>query len=292
MFGFKPRLSLKIEVFDDYFLINGSRFEAPFHENDIIAILGEADYKERDPVWHLAWHNLGVSLTYAAWDKVSWLDLQIETRLNVKHRPKKCFRGDVYVNGELLDLAQKQSIKLLKYQAVFRKRPDEKVPSTLEIGKNFDYKAPYDPKKYVHKKPRGKVISFEDFNFKLAVIQELMYHQDILEPKFDLYDFVDWYKDRDIDIEDEGYDFIPEVTQWFRTLPITEEHAQHVTQLHQDGGEKIYGQLLRFWDGECDMFDIRSAEDAKPFKALNSVKLFGLTATLKAEFEALNIQVL
>lgn len=33
-------------------------------------------------------------------------------------------------------------------------------------------------------------LQFDNFNFKLAIIQELMYEQNVLEPRFNVYSFV------------------------------------------------------------------------------------------------------
>ena len=32
-------------------------------------------------------------------------------------------------------------------------------------------------------------LQFDNFNFKLAIIQKLMYEQNVLEPRFDVYSF-------------------------------------------------------------------------------------------------------
>ena len=59
---------------------------------------------------------------------------------------------------------------------------------------------------------------FQDINFKLCVIEELMYTKNLLTPKFDIYEFVENYKDRKIDIDEEGYDIIPEVLEYFKQI--------------------------------------------------------------------------
>ncbi len=116
--------------------------------------------------------------------------------------------------------------------------------------------------------------AFTDFNFKLAVIQRLMYEQGLLTPRFDVYAFVAGYTARSIDIEDEGYAIIPEVRQYFEALEIPVELLDHITQINQDGGDEIYGQLSPFWDGEDDVFNIQSAADAVLLPNLASVTLF------------------
>jgi hypothetical protein len=47
-----------------------------------------------------------------------------------------------------------------------------------------------------------------------------MYNQKLLEPEFSIEEFVESYEKREIDIEEEGYDSIPEVLDYFRNLDI------------------------------------------------------------------------
>lgn len=118
------------------------------------------------------------------------------------------------------------------------------------------------------------MVEFQDFNFKLAVIQRLMYEQNVLTPRFDVYDFVQAYTARQIDIEEEGYDIIPEVRAYFEQLEIPAEMLALIQKIDMDGGDDIYLQLYPFWDGEDDVFNIQSAEDAALLPNLKSVTLF------------------
>ncbi len=117
-------------------------------------------------------------------------------------------------------------------------------------------------------------VQFKDFNFKLAVIERLMYERDLLTPRFDVYDFAAAYTERQIDIEEEGYDIIPEVRAYFEQLEIPAELLPLIEEIDMDGGDEIYGQLCPFWDGEDETFDIRSTEDAALLPNLKSVTLF------------------
>jgi hypothetical protein len=116
-------------------------------------------------------------------------------------------------------------------------------------------------------------VQFKDFNFKLAVIERLMYEQGVLTPRFDVCDFVAAYTERQIDIEKEGYDIIPEVRAYFEQLEIPAELLPRIEEIDQDGGN-IYLQICPFWDGEDDLFNIQSAEDAALLPNLKSVTLF------------------
>ena len=147
-----------------------------------------------------------------------------------------------------------------------------------------DYELSYTPKKgngdkekYPNKwkvsLPEEKCLQFKSFNFKLAVVQELMYVQEVLKPKFDVYDFCENYTKRDIDPEEYYFEIIPEVKKWFQDLPIPASLAPLVTELYFDGGNEIYAQLIPFWDGEDDVFDIESLteEDILQFPNLKVI---------------------
>lgn len=82
-------------------------------------------------------------------------------------------------------------------------------------------------------------LQFDNFNFKLAIIQELMYEQNVLEPRFDVYSFCESEK-LSIDPEDFYETPIPEVEAYFERLEIPKEYAQNVESLFFDGGNDIY----------------------------------------------------
>ena len=125
-------------------------------------------------------------------------------------------------------------------------------------------------------------MQFKSFNFKLAVVQELMYVQEVLRPKFDVYDFCENYTKRDIDPEDYYFEVIPEVKKWFMDLPIPTSLAALVTELYFDGGNEIYAQLIPFWDGEDDVFDIETLTE-EDICQLPNLKTIDGTAILMSE---------
>ena len=102
---------------------------------------------------------------------------------------------------------------------------------------------------------------FQDINFKLLVMQELMYEQETLQPRFDLDDFVRGYTAREIMVKKEGYAVIPEVRNYFQALVIPPQLLAQVEELSFDAGAEIYSQVFPYWDGECDTFDVGAIED-------------------------------
>ena len=77
----------------------------------------------------------------------------------------------------------------------------------------------------------------------------------------------------DVSPEDYYFEVIPEVKKWFMDLPIPASLAALVTELYFDGGNEIYAQLIPFWDGEDDVFDIESLteEDILQFPNLKVI---------------------
>lgn len=131
------------------------------------------------------------------------------------------------------------------------------------------------PKKFVLPKLDEPVLEFTNLNFKLAVIQKLMYEKNLLEPQFDIYEFAKEYTRREIDIDDEGYEPIKEAKKWFKDLQISKRLADEVTELEMDGGDDIYFQIVPFWDGEDEIFDINkiTEEEVRQFPNLRHMTL-------------------
>ena len=168
----------------------------------------------------------------------------------------------------LEDLSKKAIVKRVAQEAMpFR---DYELSYTPKKGNGDKEK---DPNKWKVSLPEEKCLQFKSFNFKLAVVQELMYVQEVLKPKFDVYDFCENYTKRDIDPEEYYFEIIPEVKKWFQDLPIAASLAPLVTELYFDGGNEIYAQLIPFWDGESDDFDIESLteEDIRQFPNLKTI---------------------
>lgn len=135
------------------------------------------------------------------------------------------------------------------------------------------------PKRVPAKKPSGKwtlkattepVLEFASFPFRLAVIQELMYEQNLLTPRFDVHEFAE---ERGFDPYAFGFEMIPAVREWFEKLPIPASLAEKVETLSLDGGSDIYLELIPTWDGEDDNFTIETLtpEDVALLPRLHTV---------------------
>lgn len=113
---------------------------------------------------------------------------------------------------------------------------------------------------------------FEDFNFKLIVINSILDK----EPSFE--DELERLKERYTDnydlYNDEGP--IEEMLEYFEELHLTKEDLDNVTELCFDGGNDIYGIIYPEWDGEDDLFTVESVEGFEILKNLQYVEYISM----------------
>ncbi|MFJ4716113.1 DUF6892 domain-containing protein [Streptomyces sp. NPDC088785] len=108
--------------------------------------------------------------------------------------------------------------------------------------------------------------SFTDLNFKLVVIERLMYDDRTLTPAFRLADLLKerglgddpWRYAYDHDL---AYKIVPEAREHFAALEISDGLLASVEELTLDGGLRIYRECAPVWDGEDDLFDITVLDD-------------------------------
>lgn len=167
------------------------------------------------------------------------------------------------------------------------KRPDLKDPSRLPVYESVHYRADVSShyrlqvefrwgKLYqigfrnpqAEYPPKGTMLyppaegapgaPFADPNFKLAVLSSLLEHDSLdLSSYEDLASFV---LKRPVDLEKEGYEFMPAAYEYLARHPLTDADLALVETLTFDGGNEIYPYCYRFWDGETKEFDVKSTE--------------------------------
>ncbi|KFG71934.1 DUF6892 domain-containing protein [Streptomyces mutabilis] len=106
---------------------------------------------------------------------------------------------------------------------------------------------------------------FRDFNFKLIVVEQLMYTDETLTPQFSLADLLkeNGLGDDPWEYAQHGltYQVVPEARSYFASLEISEELLAGVEKLCMDGGNQVYQECAPVWDGEDDLFDVASLDD-------------------------------
>ncbi|MEE2037418.1 hypothetical protein Q8791_09320 [Nocardiopsis sp. CT-R113] len=108
--------------------------------------------------------------------------------------------------------------------------------------------------------------TFQDFNFKLLVIDRLMYDDETLSPPFNLSTHL-----RGLGITESAYDYarrtgkeyavLDEARAYFEALEIGEDQLATVDTILFDGGNRVFMECAPIWDGEDDLFDVRSLDD-------------------------------
>ena len=66
-----------------------------------------------------------------------------------------------------------------------------------------------------------------------------------------------------------------EVKKWFNDLPIPASMSDKITELYFDGGNEIYSQLIPQWDGEDNIYDIKSLNEEELAQFPNLKKIDG-----------------
>ena len=156
-------------------------------------------------------------------------------------------------------------------KAVFEQngRIEDLMPDGKTIDVSYAAKKEKKPKRVIVDNPyelkpiNEPALKFDNLNFKLCIIQVLMYEKELLKPKFDIYEFAKCYPPREINIDDEGYDPIKPAIEYFKKLEIPSSLAPEIEEIIMDGGDDIYGQIYPFWDGEDDYFDLKRVSDAE-----------------------------
>ncbi|WP_143305546.1 DUF6892 domain-containing protein [Chitinophaga vietnamensis] len=296
---------MQLSILHHQLAINNVEMQFPLDIQQLQSVLGQARYLPKKYNHVYTWDDHGIIAYSKKGQEVESLSLDLVPE-DMDLSPAKLFTAPFTIDGtDFREYLQQHKQDLPKAS----KHSDDRslIAGDIQVWFNIDddvltsiglsqYEAPpakvYSDK-YHYKPIDGEKIEFADFNFKLAVIQELMYNQELITPKFNLYDFVDNYQAREIDIEKEGYDFIPEVSAYFKSLEIDKKFADKITHITQDGGDDIYGHMLRFWDGEDDSFNIRNFEDVKHFSNLRYMNLFYSEdlPEIKAALAAKNITV-
>jgi hypothetical protein len=119
--------------------------------------------------------------------------------------------------------------------------------------------------------PRADIgVVFADENFKLVVINHLMYERSVLTPRFDLNTFLRTFDRYEI-VEPNGP--IEEVREHFAALPLTPEHLAHVVELDVEPNLAIWSQIDPGWGGEEDYFDPATYVDVAHLPNLRTITI-------------------
>ena len=129
---------------------------------------------------------------------------------------------------------------------------------------------------------------FEDFGFKLVVINSLLEKETSFSNKLEEMNekYVAVY-------EVDGFECIPEMVEFFENLNLTKEDLALVTELCFDGGEEIYFMIMPEYDGESDEFDVKSIGGFEKLPNLRQVEYIAMCSEeLIDEFKEKGIEII
>ena len=144
----------------------------------------------------------------------------------------------------------------------------------------------------LREKSTGDILHFDNLNFKLAIIQVLMYDLKLLNSEFDIYDFADQYKEEEIDTDSDT--IIEPAMSFFKKLEIPKKFAPYVETIYMDGGNDVYMNIIPQWDGEDETFDLNeiTLTELQQFPNLKKATVMSNNFDeVKEIFDAANIDV-
>jgi len=315
-----------IDILDYEIDINGKKLVFPMSYEEIKESLGEARIEDdRDFIAYI-YDELGIvfegtkgSMLWIKKEKGykdaqhNIISVRVVTADNSRfsaHLPNNPYVGNVTFFEKQVE--NKYFNKFMGcYQAMFKKENgefekahvgayiygDDKDPNydgeclLKPISISYKPRRPKSQENYNIEQPSEPSLSFDNFNFKLAVINELMYEQEVLKPFFDIYDYMK-FKKANWNLETEKN--VRAAVQFFKDLPVPVTYAEKVTRIVMDGGDQIYQNIAPMWDGEDDRFDVDKLTETelKQFFNLKEMELMTKNSEkLKKICEPLGIEV-
>ncbi len=321
-----------IDVSDNSVTINGQLLEFPLSYDEIKTVLGEARIEEDNKHGrHISfiYDDLGIEFEgspeylsnlkkkKAFKDKehiIIALTLYV-TGISFKNpKPAKNYEGSLTVLGQKINREKTyRSPAGYGYCPLFKNDGKEKVWLHVctsihtddempfydgdrllkDINLTYQPERPKSNENYNIMVPDEDCLVFDTFNFKLAVVNELMYNQEVLKPYFDIYDYMA-FKKANWNLETDKN--VRAAVSFFKELPVPARLADLVTEINMDGSDDIYMQIAPEWDGRDDRFDFckLTESEIKQFKNLKKMTIFGNSnnvAKLKKMCAPLGIEV-
>lgn len=315
-----------IDILDYEIVINGETLEFPMSYEEVKNKLGEARILEEENYIYYIYDELGISfegrLNAATWLKreKAYKDAEhnicsVDVRAaddsdKEEHLPEKYYVGNITFFGRQVESGSlnrfmgcyEASLGLVDgeykwaHVGAYVKGEDSEPNYDGDIFRkyliiSFRPKRPKSKENYNIEQPSGECLCFDNFNFKLAVINELMYEQELLKPYFDIYDYMK-FKKANWNLETDKN--VRGAVNFFKELQIPIEFADKISKIVMDGGDEIYQNIAPLWDGEDNRFDIDKLTEAEIKQFPNLKEMVLMTAkieTLKKRCEPLGIEV-
>jgi hypothetical protein len=299
------------QITQEYLLIAGQRIELPITIDALVALWGTPRLIKNNLDWLYIWDELGLS---ARSKVMGVLDQSLRGKylhklvihlahddMPIQFQPAQVHSAQLSVEGrDILDLLNSTDVSDEDYfevcVGIFSltcDTPGADAISRVAVEREVHVAVfKQDASKCTPRVAKGEKLVFSDFNFKLAVLQELMFVQKIIQPVFNLRQFARHYALRKIDLDDEEGEIVSEVREYFERYEIDVSYAEKISVLDQLHGGEIYAEVIHCWHGEDETFNIRCFEDAKQFINLKTMHLFYYEdASILASARSMGIEI-
>ena len=308
---------LEINLHNNSMIINGTSLAFPLSLKDIEAVLGKPDQvvKRDNKFIKYIYDNIGIVFEHSFSIKnhlkksKTYIDEEhlistvflyygdvVKSMTGEKELPKQPCQAVVLSDGKspyfFSDRHRVGDFNLIlwtPYGRNFNGIP-ETITDTLSISYFPEVK--HERESYKLKETDEELLHFDNINFKLTIIQVLMYDLRVLKPYFDIYDFADEFSEEDIDTE--SMEIIQPTLEYMMNLPIPKKYAEQVQEIYMDGGNEIYLNLIPQWDGEDDSFDLNevSLKELQQFPNLKQATIISSNFEhVKETFDMQGVQV-
>ena len=278
---FKKKIHKKLEINlqNNSMIINGTSLAFPLSLKDIEAVLGKPDQvvKKENKFIKYIYDKAGIVFEHSFEVKqhlkscevyideehlISTVFLYygdvVKSMIGEKELPKQPCRAELFSNGKspyfISDRQIVGDFNLIlwtPYGTNFNGIA-ETITDTLSISYFPEIK--HERESYKLKETDEELLHFDNINFKLAIIQVLMYDLEVLKPVFNNFDFAEEVSELNIDTE--SMEIIQPALDYMINLPLPKKYAEQVQEIDMDGGNEIYMNLIPQWDGEDDSFDL------------------------------------
>ena len=320
MFNFFKKTThkkLEINLHNNSMIINGTSLSFPLSLKDIEAVLGKPDQvvKRNNKFIKYIYDNIGIVFEHSFSIKnhlkksKTYIDEEhlistvflyygnvVKSMTGEKELPKQPCQAVVLSDGKspyfFSDRHRVGDFKLIlwtPYGTNFN-GITETITDTLSISYFPEIKRKRES--YKLKTTDEEVLHFDNINFKLAIIQVLMYDLEVLKPIFNIFDFAE--EASELNIDTESMEIIQPALDYMINLPIPKKYAEQVQEIYMDGGNEIYLNLISQWDGEDDGFDLNevSLKELQQFPNLKQATIISSNFEhVKEIFDMQGVQV-
>ena len=320
MFNFfkkKTHKKLEINLHNNSMIINGTSLAFPLSLKDIEAVLGKPDQvvKRENKFIKYIYDNSGIVFQHSFSIKnhlkksKTYIDEEhlistvflyygdvVKPMIGEKELPKQPCQAVLFSDGKspyfFSDRQRVGDFNLIlwtPYGTNFNGIA-ETITDTLSIS--FFPEIKHVRESYKLKTTDEELLFFENINFKLAIIQVLMYDLEVLKPVFNIFDFAE--EANELNIDTESMEIIQPALDYMINLPIPKKYAEQVQEIDMDGGNEIYMNLIPQWDGEDDSFDLNevSLKELQQFPNLKQATIISSNFEhVKETFDKQGVQV-